>query len=165
MGSEIYDKHSENFGKSWRGVRELGTVSRAGLRKEPWVMYGKEESTLFLSQMYLPTMRTVSVQRTWRKPPGAMEPWAGGLEEQGHSPRPTHQTRERQRPHPGHHRWGKEGNHLIHAHCFINPHQNCLLWSVTWSYKHLGGGLGAMGHTASLLPWLSCNNATAQRKR
>ena len=94
-----------------------------------------------------------------------MEPWAGGLEEQGHSPRPTHQTRERQRPHPGHHRWGKEGNHLIHAHCFINPHQNCLLWSVTWSYKHLGGRLGAMGHTASLLPWLSCNNATAQRKR
>ena len=40
------------------------TVSRAGLRKEPRIMYGKEESTLFLSQMYLPTMRTVSVQRT-----------------------------------------------------------------------------------------------------
>ena len=109
-------------------------------------MYGKEESTLFCSRMYLPTMRTISVQRTWRKPPGAMEPWAGGLEEQGHSPRPTPQTRERQRPHQGHHRWGKEGNHLIHAHWFINPHQNCLLWSVTWSYKHLGGRLGAMGH-------------------
>ena len=75
-----------------------------------------------------------------------MEAWAGGWEEPGHSPRPTHQTRERQCPHPGHHRWGKEGNHLIHAHCFINPHQNCLLWSVTWSYKHLGGILGAMGH-------------------
>ena len=49
-------------------------------------------------------------------------------------------------PHQGHHRWEKEGNCLIHAHWLINPHQNCLLWSVTWSYKHLGGTLGAMGH-------------------
>ena len=30
-----------------------------------------------------------------------MEPWAGGLEEQGHSPRATHKTRERQRPTKG----------------------------------------------------------------
>ena len=30
-----------------------------------------------------------------------MEPWAGGLEEEGHSPKPTHQTRERQRPTKG----------------------------------------------------------------
>ena len=44
----------------------MRTVSRVGLRKEPWIMYGKEESTLLHSQMYLPTMRTVSVQRTSR---------------------------------------------------------------------------------------------------
>ena len=92
-----------------------------------------------------------------------MEPWAGGLEEQGHSPRSTHQKRERQHPHQGHHRLGKEGNHLIHAHWFINSHQNCLLWSGTWSYKHLGGRLGAMGH--GLPAPLAQLHATARRKR
>lgn len=101
--------------------------------------------------MHSPTMRTVSVQRTEES---LQVPWSPGQEvwqnKTNSLGQPT-SDKERQHPHQGHHRWGKEGNHLIRAHWFTVPHQNYLPRSVTRPYKHLGGRLGAMA-TASLLP-------------
>lgn len=57
----------------------MRTVSRAGLRKEPWIKHGKEELTLFRSRMHSPVMRREQFLCKEREE-SLQVPWSPGQE-------------------------------------------------------------------------------------
>lgn len=118
------------FRKFWQtmeeGSEESRSVSRVGLRKGPLIMSRKQESTFFLSWTPLPIVRTGSVQRTCRRPPGAREPRAEDKEVWKNKAVPLGQPTRREKDtlrKASTDGW-KEGSHPTCSDWFLDPQKS-----------------------------------------